>query len=101
MAVFKNSYCNNEKTDNLNLIQKSLSKKVFPEFYRMVQVANILPAISSAMSEHAFSVMGRINTYLRSTIEQDRLSNLSMLNIEKNVKIDPDIVRLFWNNSQP
>ncbi|CAI6369090.1 unnamed protein product [Macrosiphum euphorbiae] len=43
MAVFKNSYCNNEKTDSFSVIQENLSKKVFPNLYGMVQVANILP----------------------------------------------------------
>jgi len=82
MAVFKNSFCNNEKTDNFSFIQENVSKKIFPNFYRMVQVANIL-SISSATYERAFSAMRRINTYLRSTMEQDKFSNLSILNIKK------------------
>jgi len=91
MAVFNNSYCNNEKTDNFSLIQENLSKKVFPNFYRIVQVSNILP-ISSATSDHAFSATRRISTYLRSTMEQHRFSNLSILNIENDVEIDPEII---------
>jgi len=91
MAVFKNSFFNNEKLDSFNVIQEKLSKKVFPNLYRMVQVANILP-ISSATSERAFSAMRRINTYLRSTMEQDRFSNLSILNIEKDIEIDSVII---------
>jgi len=49
MAVFKNSYSNNEKTDHFSLIQENLSKKVFPKFYGMVQVANILPIIKKKL----------------------------------------------------
>ncbi|CAI6356761.1 unnamed protein product [Macrosiphum euphorbiae] len=91
IAVFKNSYCNYEKTDSFSVIQENLSQKVFPNLYRIVQVANILP-ISSATSERAFSAMRRINTYLRSTMDQDRFSNLSILNIKKYVEIDPEII---------
>jgi len=92
MDVFKNSFCNNEKTTYFNLIQENVFIKVFPNFYKMVQVANILP-ISSAKSKCAFSAMWRINTYLRSTMDQDRFSNLSILqSIEKDVEIDPETI---------
>lgn len=91
MAVFKNAFFNYEKTDSFNVIQENLSKKVFPNLYRLVQVANILP-ISSATSERSFSAMRRINTYLRSTMEQNRFGKLSILNIEKDIEIDPDII---------
>lgn len=57
----------------------------------MVQVANIL-LISLATSERAFFALRRINTYLRTTIDQDRFSNLFTLSIGKDVEIDSEII---------
>ncbi|XP_050064361.1 uncharacterized protein LOC126553254 [Aphis gossypii] len=72
MLVFKNVIGDNLK--DFNFIKENLNKKVFPNLYLMVQVAITLP-ISSATSERSFSAKRRINTYLRSTMNQDRFSN--------------------------
>ncbi|XP_022160465.1 zinc finger MYM-type protein 1-like [Myzus persicae] len=80
MVVFKNSFCNNEKTDNFSAIQENVSKKVFPNLYRMVQVANILP-ISSVTSERSFSAMRRINTRV------DKNGNTTAYNVLEDVNL--------------
>ncbi|KAL4092326.1 hypothetical protein QTP88_026849 [Uroleucon formosanum] len=47
-------------------------------------------SISSATAERSFSRLKLIKTYLRSTIAEDRLSNLAVLSIERNVAEDMD-----------
>jgi len=98
MLVFKNVIDDNLK--DFNFIKDNLNKKVFPNLYLMVQVPITL-LISSATSERSFSVMRRINTYLRSTMNQDRFSNLSILHIEKYIEIKIDeILKLFIDKNK-
>jgi len=54
----------------------------YPNVYKLMHVALAMP-ISSATCERSFSTMRRINNYLRSNMEQDRFTNLSILNIER------------------
>ena len=52
--------------------------------------------ISSATGERFFSCFTRLKTWLRNSIGQERLSDLALLNIEKDIDIDLDkIVRKF------
>ncbi|XP_022161304.1 52 kDa repressor of the inhibitor of the protein kinase-like [Myzus persicae] len=98
MLVFKNIIGDNIK--DFNFIKENLNKKVFPNLYLMVQVAITLP-ISSATSERSFSAMRRINTYLRSTMNQDRFSNLSILHIEKDIEIPIEqILKIFIDKNK-
>ena len=41
--------------------------------------------ISNATGERSFSKLKLIKTYLRNSLAQDKLSNLALLSIEKNV----------------
>jgi hAT family C-terminal dimerisation region len=71
-------------TDNeitFDVIQKELTKDVYPQYYRMVQLALTLP-VGSATAERSFSSMRRIRNWLRSTMGQERFSSLALLNIE-------------------
>ncbi|CAI6372170.1 unnamed protein product [Macrosiphum euphorbiae] len=98
MLVLKNVIGDNLK--DMNFIKENLNKKVFPNLYLMVQVAITLP-ISSATSERSFSAMRRINTYLRSTMNQDRFSNLSILHIEKDIEIKiNEILQIFIDKNK-
>ena len=54
-------------------------------------------AISSATPERSFSCLKRIKTWLRNSMNDDRLSNLSVLNIEK-CEIDKIDLNLIVNN---
>ncbi len=53
----------------------------------------VLPATNAA-SERSFSTMKRIKTYLRSTIKQDRLNHLMILNIYKELTKKLDLVKV-------
>lgn len=61
--------------------------KVFLNFYKMFQVA-IIFIVSKATCERSFSTMRRIKTWLRTSMNQDRFRNVSMLNIESDIIIN-------------
>ncbi|XP_022160654.1 52 kDa repressor of the inhibitor of the protein kinase-like [Myzus persicae] len=72
-------------------IKEKLSKDTFPNLFKMIQVAITLP-VSSATCERSFSAMRRINNYLRSTMSQERFSKLAILNIERDIIVDTEII---------
>ena len=67
---------------SLEEIKKCVSKDVYPNLFKLLQVAITLP-ISSATWERSFSVINHIKTWLRTSMVQNHLNNLSELNIEK------------------
>ncbi|XP_040890423.1 zinc finger MYM-type protein 1-like isoform X2 [Toxotes jaculatrix] len=56
-------------------------KEVFFELYRLCKIAVAIP-VSTAACERSFSTLKLVKTYLRSTMNDDRLSNLGVLSIE-------------------
>lgn len=59
----------------------SHTKKFFFELYRLCKIAVAIP-VSTAACERSFSTLKLVKTYLRSTMNDDRLSNLGVLSIE-------------------
>lgn len=59
----------------------SIQEEAFPEAARLFKIALTFP-VTSASAERFFSVLKRVKSYLRSTMRQERLSNLSILAIE-------------------
>ncbi|XP_060859809.1 uncharacterized protein LOC132937000 [Metopolophium dirhodum] len=76
---------------NFENIKKHLNEEVFPNLFKIMQVAIKLP-VSSATCERSFSTMRRINTYVRANMTQGRFSNLAKLNIEKDIKVDTETI---------
>ena len=66
----------------------------FEQIWRMLQIAITVP-VTSAECERSFSVMKRIKSYLRSTMSQDRLRNISILAIERELS---DVSTVNWGN---
>ena len=67
-----------------------------PEFAQVVQLLCVIPA-TSCSAERSFSALRRLKTYLRSTIGQERLSHLALINIERiyaNAVIENDTDRI-------
>lgn len=56
-------------------------KDVFHELFRLCKIAIALP-VSSAACERSFSALKLIKNHLRTTMNDDRLSNLGVLSIE-------------------
>ncbi|XP_060847136.1 zinc finger MYM-type protein 1-like [Rhopalosiphum padi] len=72
-------------------IKEKISKDTFPNLFKMIQLAITLP-VSSATCERSFSAMRRINNYLRFTMSQERFSKLAILNIERDIIVDTEII---------
>ena len=66
----------------LSLPQKSF----FSEVCLLARLIIVMPA-SNAVSEHSFSAMRHLNTYLHSTMSQSRLNHLLLLNLNQE-KVD-------------
>ena len=59
-------------------------KAAFPSLLKLLQITQTIP-VSTAECQRSFSALKRIKTYLRSTMSNDRLSNLAILSIEKDL----------------
>ena len=69
----------------------------FPGLMKLVRIALTI-AVNTAQCERAFSTLKRVKSYLRSTMNEQRLSDLAILSIERelssNVSLD-DVVTEF------
>ena len=97
LEVFEASYF--ESNDSPSMIHdvikhlKSLSTSqslLLEQVCRGCQLLLVLPATNAA-SEHSFSVMRRLKSYLRSTMSQPRLNHAMVLNIYKELVDELDL----------
>jgi hypothetical protein len=82
MMVAKN--CISKKEWDFDELINIANESVLPNLKKMLKVVLILP-VTTATCERSFSAMRRIKTWLRSRMEQNRLDNLTILNIEKDL----------------
>ena len=62
-------------------------KNCFPNIFKLLQIGLIIPMTSNS-AERSFSQLRIIKTYLRSTMTQERLSNLAMIRINRDIPVD-------------
>ena len=55
---------------------------IFSEFSKVVHILAVIPA-TSCSAERSFSALRRLKTYLCSTMGQQRVSNIALINIER------------------
>jgi len=71
--------------------------QIFPTIRFYLQILATLP-VSVASAERSFSTLRRVKTWLRSRMDEDRLTSLCLLNVHQNInvyeKID-DIIEIF------
>lgn len=83
--------------DILNYLYTNNLIPVFPNLSTALRIYLTLP-VTVAYSERSFSKLKIIKNYLRSTLSQSRLTNLSIISIEHEVKIETsDIIKDFAN----
>lgn len=72
--------------ESLHSVYYHLSKvpECFPTIIQCYQIAMTL-GVSSASAERSFSSLGRLKTHLHSTMTQERLTNLALLYIERDL----------------
>ena len=61
---------------------------VFPNIRKMLIHTMVLP-VTSCEAERSFSTLHRIKTYLRSTMKQERLTGLALLNVHNSTDYIP------------
>ena len=69
---------------------------IFPEFCKVVPILAVVP-VTWCSAERSFSALGRLKTYLRSTMGQQRVSNIALINIERansNSVVNNDVDRI-------
>lgn len=72
-------------TELLKLLhENNLSNNVFSEITKLIKILITTP-MTTAEPERCFSSLKRIKTYLRNTMNQERLTALSMISMEKNM----------------
>ena len=68
-------------SDLLNFMFKNDLREM-PELYKLISIIVTIP-ITSASVERNFSALQRIKSFSRNSMTQNRLSNISLLSIEK------------------
>ena len=69
-------------------------KAAFPEFTKLVRIAMTI-VVSTAHCERSFSALKRIKNYLRSTMNENRLTNLAIERELSNTLVLDDVVTEF------
>ena len=74
----------NKEFSSLNdaLLELKHLSEAFPNLVRLIKIAMTI-AVSTAQCEHSFSTLKLIKNHLRSTMGDERLSNLAILSIER------------------
>ena len=70
---------------------KVTDKMIFPNIYTALKILATLP-ITTCEAERSISVIRRLKTYMRSTMSQTRLNGLALLNIHRDIEVDPNEV---------
>ena len=66
------------------LIDLSPFKSAFPNIFKLIQISLTI-SVSTAQCERCFSALKRIKTYLCSTMNYERLANVAILSIEREI----------------
>ena len=80
-------------------LQKEMSQRMYPNDYKLIQLALTLP-VGTATSERSFSATRWIRNRLRSTMGEERFSSLVILHIEGDLTVNlipEDIVDIYVN----
>jgi hypothetical protein len=72
----------------------------FPIIKTLLYLYTTIP-VTTASVERSFSSLRRLKNYLRSTMGQERLNDLVVLNIHKNIPINIDeVINIFSRSSR-
>lgn len=98
LKIFNRMFKSKQINSNNSLFQNKLDymkqgeiKDGFPLLSEILKLFMTIPT-NTASCERSFSCLRRLKTYLRSTMGQERLSDLAILQIERNRVIDSEIV---------
>jgi len=80
MLVAKNCAFNLNNDFELDTIKEIVKKNTFPNIYKLFQVALTIQIIRQHVNDPS-----HVKNWLRTSMEQDRFSNLAILNIERDM----------------
>ena len=86
-SIFENYDCGDPcQRKNAAMMVKTMHQNglhdILPVLYKVASILATIPA-TSCSAERSFSALRRIKTFLRSTMGQDRLSSIAVINIER------------------
>ena len=85
-----------DRPDNLFKALKLCEKEKFPNIFTLIKIGCTLP-VTSAECERSFSAMRRLRTWLRSSMNYERLSALAIMHNNRTVEVDyEEASRLFF-----
>lgn len=84
MLVVKNCVSRRNPSFTLEDIKLIMDAELYPNLYKLLSLSLTIP-ISSATCERSFSVMRKIKNWLRTSMNQDRFTNLSLIYIERDL----------------
>ncbi|CAM1326005.1 Prkrir (predicted) [Pycnogonum litorale] len=95
LAAWKSSWMAAEDVPN-SLIKsfQSCDKDIFPSVHTLLSIACALP-VGSTTAERLFSTLRRIETYLRSTMSENRLSSLAVINIHSDEVTTEEVLKAY------
>lgn len=82
---------NKDRPKTIMAVLDSCDRLFYPNINYLIRVLATLP-VSTAEVERSFSSLKRIKTYLRNSMENDRLTGLALLSVHYPVPITPDEV---------
>ena len=91
---FWEAKCEREKVDSSYdsiKLYELCDKDVYPTIYVLLKILVTLP-LSAASAEKSFSTLRRIKTWLRSSMVENRLVGLALMNIHNDIEINTDSV---------
>lgn len=101
VALWQNKWLNQQqqKTKNEDIPDTGIEtltkcdKEVYPAVYELIKIFSTLP-VSTATAERSFSTLRRLKDWMRTTMREDRLVALALLNIHRGIadKVNPNKV---------
>ena len=78
-----------EIPNNASEAIKQCDRDIYPNIYILLQIACTIPA-TSCECERSASALKRLNTYLRASVGQERLTGVALINIHYDTIISRD-----------
>ena len=75
----------------LNEVLPLTDQLIFPNIYTALKIAATIP-VTSCSCERSISVLRRLKTYLRNTMNQTRMNGLALLNVHRDIHINSEEV---------
>jgi len=80
-----------DKSERLLDTLHATNSNLYSVIYTIISILLTI-SVSSATSERSFSAIRRVKSYLRSTIGDERLSNLSLIHVHRHVHVDLNVI---------